>query len=97
MADHVDVPRGWRIAYPEYENKKERQREVRSGHVFGVLVYTDEGEAEALIAPWFMNSNWLTRADGLLDSISVLQVEYERLFDPKDEAKHLKRMAKGHD
>ena len=97
MADHVDVPYGWRIAFPEYTSLKKRYRQegARNGTVFGVLVIGEHEQSEALLAPWFMNSDWLTRADALQDCIRVLEREYDKLFDEsrRERAERIKAMA----
>lgn len=95
MADHVDVPYGWRIAFPEYTllKKRYRQEGTRNGIVFGVLVIGEHGESEALLAPWFMNSDWLTRADALQDCVRVLGCEYDKLFDESEKKKNRIRAA----
>ena len=78
MVEDVFPPMGWNLAAREWGNKRERRRDAKEGHVFGVLVLNPEtGEAEVLLHPSFGRYDWLTKADALSDVTGLLEREYD--------------------
>ena len=78
MVENVFPPMGWNLAAREWGNKRERRRDAKGGHVFGVLVLNPEtGEAEVLLHPSFSRADWLTKADALSDVTGLLEREYD--------------------
>lgn len=81
MVDHVDVPKGWRLAAGSFGEKRERRRHAMAGDVFGVLIWSGEdGEGEVLLAPWFTKECWILKGDALQDCTGLLDREYDSLI-----------------
>lgn len=74
-----DVPKRWRLAARDtFGNKRERQRQARTGEVFGVLIWNREaGEGEVLLDPHFAKHCRITRMDAYKDVIGLMHREYE--------------------
>jgi hypothetical protein len=81
MTDHVSVPKGWKLAAPEWGSPRARRNDVKGGEVCGILVWNYEtGEGEVLLQPRFYSGSALTGADALKDWIGLLEREYDAGF-----------------
>lgn len=83
----VDLPYRWRLAARDtFGNKRERQRQARTGEVFGVLIWNREaGEGEVLLDPHFAKHCRITRMDAYKDVIGLMDHEYEgELITPRE-------------
>lgn len=75
----LETPKGWKLAARDtFGDKRERQRQARTGEVFGVLIWNhDVGEGEVLLDPHFLKSCRVTRMDAYQDVIGLISRQYE--------------------
>jgi hypothetical protein len=81
MADRVSVPKGWKLAAPEWGSPRSRRNDAKGGQVCGVLIWNYEtGEGEVLLQPGFYSGCAIIGADALKDWTGLLDREYEEGF-----------------
>jgi hypothetical protein len=81
MTDHVSVPKGWKLAAPEWGSPRSRRNDVKGGEVCGVLIWNYEtGEGEVLLQPGFYSGCAIIGADALKDWTGLLDREYDEGF-----------------
>ena len=81
MSDRVSVPKGWKLAAPEWGSPRERRRDAQGGEVCGVLIWNYEtGEGEVLLQPGFYSGCAIIGADALKDWTGLLDREYDEGF-----------------
>ena len=81
MVDRVNVPKGWKLAAPEWGSPRSRRNDAKSGEVCGVLIWNWEtGEGEVLLHPAFFSGCALVGADAISDWAGLLDREYDAGF-----------------
>lgn len=78
MQQGRDMPRRWRLAAPEWGERRRRREDANNGKIVGVLIWSrEDGEGEILLAPRFARLHWVERLDALSDWLGLLEREYE--------------------
>lgn len=81
MADTVAVPKGWKLAAPEWGSARSRRADAKGGAVCGVLIWNYEtGEGEVLLHPTFSQGCAVVAADAFQDWQGLLDREYQAGF-----------------
>jgi hypothetical protein len=81
MSDRVSVPKGWKLAAPEWGSPRSRRNDAKGGQVCGVLIWNYEtGEGEVLLQPGFYSGCAIVGADAISDWAGLLDREYEAGF-----------------
>jgi hypothetical protein len=81
MTDRVSVPKGWKLAAPEWGSPRSRRNDAKGGEVCGVLIWNYEtGEGEVLLQPGFYSGCAIVGADAISDWAGLLDREYKAGF-----------------